>query len=159
MNTTFKMWHGLEGLEVYEQVHQNDINRFLHLAFLPAVFYGIFRSVPHSVIPFILFSYTGYYAAVIDIKSAVNNLFLIGPWAVLANNQTPSLKVGLLSLTCSLVIQEVIGHSLFEEINSRLTLSFVLNAIMYSPLFYSMHVGPILLMVHWLIAQSIGPEF
>lgn len=144
-----------QGLEIYEQVHQNEMNRFIHLAFLPMVFYGLFRAVHHSMIPIILASYTGYYIIAVDAYSALTTVFTISPWALLASKKIPSLKLGIALMTTSLVIQEVIGHSLFEQINSRMTFEFVGNAILYSPLFYSAYISTWLYMFQHLFTLYV----
>ena len=67
------------------------------------------------------------------------------------NHVSQSLAV----LSGSLIIQEVVGHSLFETVNSRLTFDYVFNAIMFSPLYYALNVHKILLLLQFYIALFI----
>lgn len=92
-------------------------------------------------IQLIMLLYSGYYFY-IEPQYGVLSYVMVYPWAHLADmymdyNKVSSVKVGLTVMTVALVIQEVVGHSYLEAENSRLTASFILNAIMYSPLFYA----------------------
>ena len=148
------IWTGNEGLQVYEEIHQNDYNRLVHVLFLPGVFYGVFRAFPvMSYFPFnrvpyyvsiisILMIYTLYYAT-FDPEGAFYAFLFNLPSATLAYchiyqyNPKTSIKVGLTTMLFSLIVQELVGHFYFEEIKSRLTVSYVFNAIMYAPLFHA----------------------
>jgi len=148
-----EVWYGAQGLEVYEEIHQNEMNRLIHTLFLPGVFYGIFRAVP-AILPqkiptwlsifCIMMLYTCFYAT-FDLEEANNTFFLTLPYAVMAyqahqqsepGSYQRHLLIGLGSMVTALAIQEVAGHVIYEEIPSRLTTSYILNAVMYSPLFY-----------------------
>jgi len=152
---SFRLWVGEEGLKVYEEIHQNRDNRNLHVAFLPGVFYGTFMIMP-ALIPklpawlivfTIMLSYTIFYAS-FDIEGAIYAFFFTLPSATMAlhshsngkNSVYRNFKVGLIYLIVSLGIQEVFGHFYLEKIPSRLTLSYVTNAIIYSPLFYAKNI-------------------
>lgn len=135
-----QIWYSMEGLDVYEQVHQSELNRIIHLAFLPFLFYGVFRSVPHPIVPYILVAWSGYYGWVINPTEGLITYSVVSPWAILALLKKPNYKQGLGLIITSLVLQEVIGHSLFEEVNSRISITYILNAVMYSPLFYSVYI-------------------
>ena len=141
-----QIWYSMEGLDVYEQVHQSEINRIIHLAFLPFLFYGVFRSVPHPVVPYILVAWSGYYGWAINPIEGLITYSVVSPWAILALLKQPNYKQGFSLIVGSLVLQEVIGHSLFEQINSRITITYILNAVMYSPLFYSIYIQQYLLL-------------
>lgn len=163
-----EVWHGPEGLEIYEQIHQNYWNQMIHFAFLPGVFYGTFRGIaalsdvrhPSSVIVGLSGLYGFYYACFCGIVPGMLSILYTSPFALLAylhildrrNHVVESLSV----LTASLLIQEVVGHTLLEEINSRLTFSYVLNAVMYSPLFYTKYITvfPILYICQLLTTMS-----
>ena len=56
-----------------------------------------------------------------------------------------------------LLIQEIVGHTFFEESNSRLTLSYVINSILYTPLFYTRCIQGYLSYVlgHWVSGVAI----
>lgn len=163
-----EVWNGPEGLEVYEQIHQNYWNQMIHFAFLPGVFYGAFRGIaalsqcrrPVSVIVGISSLYGFYYTYYCDIVSGAMTVLYISPYALLAClhlfNRKHHISESLIVLSISLVIQEVFGHTLLETTNSRLTFSYVLNAVMYSPLFYTKYVFifPILYICQLLLTLS-----
>ena len=152
------IWHGQKGLDVYEEIHVNEINRMIHAAFLPGVFYSIFRGVPclldvsdkRPIMLSIMAVYCGYYSITIDVLTGLSAGLVISPFALLAfghhyrleNHVVQSVKI----LIASLVIQEVFGHTFFEEVNSRMEVDYIVNAIMFSPLFY-LNYTPITLYV------------
>jgi len=162
-----QIWHGQEGLNVYEEIHQNFYNELTHLIFLPGVFYGTFRGVPallnryfgvqHNVkvILAIMTLYSSYYACMIDIVSGLTTFLSISPYACIAiehlDLKDNHIKQSLTVASASLVIQEVLGHTLFEEVNSRLTVDYVFNAIMFSPLYYAVNVHKIIMILQFYI--------
>lgn len=150
------IWTGLDGLVIYEEIHQNITNQIMHVAFLPFVFYGIYRGVPAllgfnskdhpktsaSIITTILAIYGWFYTS-IDPSMALLTIIHNLPMAYLAHRHLSQTKyqnwqhvgISLISLTSSLVLLEVFGHTFLEEVNSRMSFSYVLNAIIYSPLY------------------------
>jgi len=162
------IWHGEQGLEVYEEIHQEYLNQMIHFAFLPGVFYGTFRGIPAllniKTSPFIvgLSTFYGiYYALAYSIYGGVGTMIYTAPFAFLAGYHTHTrrdhIREALVIAGSSLLIQEVVGHTILEEINSRLTISFVFNAITYSPLFYLKYVPifPILYLVQILTVLAL----
>lgn len=144
------MQTGLDGLRVYEEVHQNYWNKLVHSIFLPGVFYAVFRGIPHllpfepmKTAAFIYAVYTTYYIYDIGVFSVFGSL-MIAPYWVLAvvdmDRYTTHVVPSLLIAGLSLGIQEALGHLYFEEAASRLTPMYIFNAITYSPLFYMAHV-------------------
>jgi hypothetical protein len=150
----FVLWTGNQGLEIYEEIHVNLYNRLLHIAFLPFVFYAVFRGIPplltseykaycyYILTIFQLCFYLFYY--LYDCDNSISTVYAMLPMTILAIYQlrgNQSRKQHILASTIlfigSLVIQEVIGHSLWEQINSRITASYVTNAVLYSPMFYA----------------------
>ncbi len=145
-------WTGWEGLEVYEEIHNDPINRFIHAAFLPFVIYGTMLGLPalfnikrqHAYygVGTITFAYILFYST-FSFLWAFAAAFMSLPFAMHAvhrlkvYDRVPNVRLAVISLVGALFIQEVIGHTLFEEVNSRMTFSYVFNAIMYSPMFYS----------------------
>lgn len=159
-----QIWHGTEGLDVYEEIHQNVYNELTHIIFLPGVFYGVFRGIPallaliglnypKTLILTIMMTYSSYYAYTIDCISGLTAFITISPYALLANDhyhsKSDSISQSLIIAFGSLFIQEVIGHSLFEAVNSRLTIDYVFNAIMFSPLYYALNVHKIILILQF----------
>jgi hypothetical protein len=155
------IWTGDLGLVIYEEIHQNYYNRLLHVAFLPFVFYGVFLGFPPLVYPesfktyspllialFQLAFFSFYYFT--NVTLAFETVVQMVPMALLAVyrhyqpqfKSSDHIKLAVILLTFSLVLQEIIGHSLFEEENSRLTVSYVLNAVLYSPVFYTQNKLP-----------------
>tara|TARA_R100001163_G_C5063300_1_gene200542 strand:- start:948 stop:1532 length:585 start_codon:yes stop_codon:yes gene_type:complete len=151
------IWTGQFGLEVYEEIHNDERNRILHTAFLPFVFYGVFRGIPTLflipakyswiIIGAIISLYCGYYAT-FDQEGAILSAITTLPTAVLAYWHLYECEYKSMSrfqhfirsvgyLAGSLFLLEVVGHSLFEDVNSRMTFSYVTNAVIYSPLYYA----------------------
>lgn len=152
----FVLWTGNEGLQVYEEIHTNLYNRLLHVAFLPYVFYAVFRGLPALItskykkycFPIVATLQLGFYFFyyLFDCDDSIYTVFTMLPMTVLAIYQLQgkqSRKQHIIAsigfFTGALVVQEVIGHSLWEEINSRMTVSYVTNAVLYSPMFYAQH--------------------
>jgi hypothetical protein len=125
----------------------------LHVAFLGFVYLGVYRGVPALlgvtnerskwVIGAIMAVYWAFYTT-FDPLGAIWTVLLNIPMAMIAYNQLtnwPNLgrwqhvSLSLFYIISALVLQEVIGHTIWEEVNSRMTLSYVFNAIMYSPLY------------------------
>ena len=159
-----EIWHGQEGLDVYEEIHQNIYNELTHVIFLPGVFYGVFRGVPSllslislnypkTVIFSIMSLYSVYYSVSVDIISGLTAFLTISPYAFMAYDHLKTKEHHISSSVIiafgSLFIQEVVGHSLFEETNSRLTVDYVFNAIMFSPLYYALNVHKIILILQF----------
>jgi len=155
-----QIWHGQEGLDVYAEVHQNFYNELTHLVFLPGVFYGAFRGIPSlfphvkpiQVIVALSMIYCTYYTYTIDLLTGVTTFLTMSPYMILAqehlevkerNHFVEALAIAAIAL----IIQEGLGHTLFEEMNSRLTIDYVFNAIMFSPLYYVMNVHRIVLIL------------
>jgi uncharacterized membrane protein YGL010W len=148
------IWFNQEGLDVYEEIHQNMYNRMVHVIFLPGVFYGVFRAFPAlNIFPFnrlppfvsilsILMMYIIYYGS-FDLEGSFYAFLFNLPSATLAYchlqqfTRESSVRMGLSTMVFSLSIQELVGHLYLEETASRLTVSYVLNAIMYAPLFHA----------------------
>ena len=156
-NNILTIWTGNFGLTIYEEIPKVLRNRILHTAFLPFVFYGIFRGIPSLffipakyswiVICAIMSLYCGYYAT-FDQEGAILSAITTAPMALLAYWQLYECEYKSMSrfqhfirslgyLSSSLFLLEVVGHSLFEDVNSRMTLSYVTNAVIYSPLYYA----------------------
>lgn len=146
------MWSWLTdgtGLDVYEEIHQDYWNKLIHFAFLPGVFYGAFRGVPAligasnpgPVVTGMSFAYGIYYALAHSIYAGVGTMIYTVPFAFLAVCHTVTRNNHVRESFCvalwCLLFQEMIGHTLLEETNSRLTVEYVTNAIIYSPLFYT----------------------
>jgi len=136
------IWTGQKGLKVYEEIHQNDYNRLVHVVF-PMMPFFPFNRLPYYVsIIGILMMYTIYYAS-FDPEGAFYAFLFNLPSATLAGchiyqySPKNSIKVGLSTMLFSLTVQELLGHFYFEEVKSRLTVSYVFNAIMYAPLFHA----------------------
>lgn len=142
------LWHGDEGLKVYEEIHNDYINRLIHSIFIPGVFYSIFRGVPillnvqkKTTVFSIVALYCAYYSFTVDILTGLSTALVISPFAFLALEHHHTNRNHILDavsmLTGSLLIQEVFGHWMFEHVSSRMEFEYVLNAIMFSPLFYA----------------------
>lgn len=140
-----------EGLDIYEEVHQQEGNIFIHFLFLPGVFYGIFRGIPAMLdldtnIPFSIMVSTLYTLmyAYDCAEYAIQVPIMILPYIVLSSvhyhSRRNHVRESLFAFGTCLLIQEVIGHTFIEEVNSRLTVGYVSNAVLYSPMFYSQNV-------------------
>lgn len=148
------VWTGDKGLEVYDEVHQNDMNALIHAVFLPFVFYGVMIALP-ALFPttalvrkYIILSLNCMYISsywYVGMQYWFDTLVWMAPATVLAIHTVTKMEqtqrcstffTGLCYMVAALTIQEVVGHMWFEEVPSRLTWSYVLNAIMYSPAFY-----------------------
>lgn len=152
------IWTGEMGLMVYEEIHLNHWNKVLHTAFLPFVFYATFRGFPAifsllfkmpskyntCVVGTIMTLYAllyGYY----DLADGVASIIYTLPMALLALRHLNNSKCGSGEHLCksigysagALILQEILGHAILEETMSRITISYILNAILYSPLFYT----------------------
>lgn len=162
-----QVWHGQEGLDVYEEIHQNYYNELVHVIFLPGVFYGTFRGIPallhlctgieyhKTTILSIMMLYSTYYGITLDIQSGLTAFLTISPYGLLAcehlYTKTNHIQQSMLSLISCLTIQEIFGHALFEEVYSRLTVDYIFNAIMFSPLYYALNVHKILLLLQFYV--------
>lgn len=152
------IWTGEEGLEVYEEIHENHWNRALHIAFLAFVYLGVYRGIPAIlgitdyrskwIIGGIMSIYGAFYAT-FDQIGALWTILCNLPMGIIAYKQLANspqisrwhhVKISMLFMLSALLLQEVVGHTLWEEVNSRMTFSYVLNAIMYSPLYCSRYI-------------------
>ncbi len=151
----FTLWTGLEGLLIYQEIHQNFWNILIHVLFLPFVFFGCYLLIPTLISKnlkvklyikmFITLSYTLFYlminwqcALLICLMGAIlmcltqeYNIRIIGI-------DKEIIITSLKFIAIPLIIQEIFGHLLFEQVTSLMNFSYILNAIMYSPLFFMM---------------------
>lgn len=138
-----------DGYDLYKELHQDPINQYIHGIGMPFVGLGLFIWLPallkyyKSSAEFlnmaIVLSYYLYYltwdppGAVLCytlyfcIQSALPYRYFT------KRNRYKLLTIGFSIMSISLIAQEIIGHSLFEQKNSNLC--HVPNSIMIAPLF------------------------
>lgn len=149
----FQLWYGEEGFQVYSQVHQDPVNRLIHVFGSAVIIYSVLLwiyyftrksgiKVSRICVVVLWTLYSNFYEYVGNADQFIW-VFLMFPIMVLADKSRKLHKSkfwpGVLFLSC-LIIQEVIGHTYFERANSRLTLSHVTNAVLYTPFFYSRYI-------------------
>ncbi len=174
-----QVWTGEEGLQVYSEVHQTLGNIIIHALFLPVITYSVLRWVyvlfdkflPHKIVSrlvvlAILIFYGNFYSRMGFFDTTLW-FSLTLPIVLLADcNQVNSKFQAGIYFLIPLLVQEIIGHTMFEGVNSRLTLSHVTNAVLYSPMFYTraaynfMYLfgfmrGPILMIIGNLISWKL----
>lgn len=148
-------YFGTEGYNIYKEMHHNNINRVIHGIFMPLLVYGLFL----GLIP----QLTSSKANARKIVNIITSLYILhyltfdplGALLVIANyspvlicvfytwgsinmkfdrmEYMPYFITGFSCVMFSLIIQEGIGHTIFEQKNSNL---FVLpTSILMAPLF------------------------
>lgn len=141
------VWTGKEGLQVYSEVHKTLGNRIIHTIFLPLIMICVLRFIHISFrylwfsrfIIFLLFLFYSNFYALVGVMDNLVWMTLITPLIFIVEhpkyqlNRFQTISVSIVSL----LIQEVLGHTFFEGVNSRFSPSYILNAILYTPLFYS----------------------
>ena len=144
----FKLWIGEEGLKVYSEVHQHLGNVIIHTLFLPMITYSVLRWVyvladsrimSRLIVAGMILSYANFYILIgaVDVFLWFS---LTLPLLILADRDPAVINTKTRAFLCFLVpllIQEIVGHTLFEGANSRLNLSHVTNAVLYTPMFYT----------------------
>ena len=138
-------WTGEQGLQVYSEVHQTLGNIIIHALFLPVITYSILRWIyvlfdrvtARAIIFGILLFYGNFYS-LMGFYDTMIWFSLTLPLVIIADSDKDNtrLKAGVFFLL-PLLVQEIIGHTLFEGVNSRFTFSHVTKAILYTPMFYS----------------------
>lgn len=161
-----KIWLGKEGFQVYEEVHQNSINRFIHVIGLPLIVYSVLlwiyaltrnagNKFSRICIIAVFSAYSNFYQRIGRVDQ-LTWMSLIFPIMVLADKSRRMRRIKLfatlLFISC-LVIQEVIGHTLFEGVNLLLAPSYVVNSILYTPFFYSHYIHQV---VSFLVGHTVG---
>ena len=148
---------GLEGLKLYSQIHGNNTNQIIHALGMPVVAYAIFGlsnlhlNTASSILIYLFYFF--YYAS-FDIIGSFCSLLLFFPSLcssmieyydfqhyydlkyntfIYDNKKLKMTKYYIKMFLLSVVIQEFVGHFIYEKINSDL---FQLpNSITQAPLF------------------------
>lgn len=151
-------WITEGGLYTYAEIHNNDANIIMHVLGMPFVMYGCFRGIPslfymnkEQMIFFarsIMSTYILYYSF-INWKYGFISYILGMPIYTLSikhykPNNGNTLRCILIIFT-ALYFQEVCGHTLFENVNSRMEIKYISNAILYAPLFCNYHIADLFL--------------
>ncbi len=140
---------GQDSYNLYAEIHQNDYNQLIHGLFMPGVAYGIFLGLPaifnqkgmvaHKLQYAIYLAYALYYVT-FDHMGALFSVLLYYPFMWLASNEYKTMYdrkkliiKAIFVMFVSLVIQEGIGHTFFEDTNSHL--EDLPNSILIAPLF------------------------
>lgn len=161
------IWTGKEGLDVYSEVHQNLGNEVIHTLFLPVIIFSILRWV-HLLVKcdwlarfaiFLMFVFYSNFYSLVGTFDDLVWMSLTVPIIILA--ELPKFKLNKLGASLCfvipLIVQEIVGHTLFEGVNSRLTVSHVINAILYTPMFYSQGVWRgMTLLVPYFVPNEVG---
>ncbi len=147
----FKLWVGEEGLKVYSEVHQHMGNVIVHTLFLPIITYSVLRwvyvlaknrAMSRIVIMGMMMTYSNFYV-LMGLVDMFLWFSLTIPLAILADRDFKVVNTKTRAFLCflaPLLIQEIVGHALFEGVNSRLDVSHIANAVLYSPMFYTRSV-------------------
>lgn len=142
---------GIEGYHLYAELHQNYYNKLIHGCFMPGVVYGTLcglpallnlRSIDAHKFQLLLYVIYALYYMSFDLVGMLLTGLYYSPWLFLSlrqkykiHNRWPLVYQGLIIVIYALLIQELIGHTLFEKVNSDPTQ--VLNSILIAPLFGS----------------------
>lgn len=141
------IWTGEEGFEVYREVHKTLGNEIIHTIFLPVITFSVlrwvhllFRNVWLSrFIIFLMFLFYSNFYALVSVMDNLVWMALTFPLIVLT--EMPGFRLNTIGASLCfmipLLIQEIIGHTLFEGANSRPTISHITNAVLYTPMFYT----------------------
>lgn len=154
------IWLFKEGLDVYSEIHKNDANILVHVIFMPLVAYSILRGIPSllnlnkkymiHMVNLIHLAYVLYYFT-FDQFNAISMAILYSPVLMLAKRDyqrgLKNFMKCFMILATTLVIQEVLGHSIYEKTNSRPG-KYIINAIMYAPIFSAYHTTKYFIQ-HW----------
>jgi len=144
----FQIWTGEKGFQVYSEVHQTLGNAVIHTLFLPIITFSVLkwvyvlsfhRNLARVIVSLMFLFYANFYAKMGPFPMATWT-FLTLPIIILADSPDCRINTNFRCFLCFLIpllVQEIIGHTFFEGINSRLTLSYVTNAVLYTPMFYT----------------------
>jgi len=141
-------YFGEEGYNVYKDMHHSSFNTFLHGLFMPFVVYGVLFGLPvlwsrtasqaHNWAVVIYVIYTLYYfffdfwGGLLTAVFYLPAVMTFPDWRNTAQRNFV-VKLCFVSFVMALAIQEVIGHWMFEQKSSDV--SVVLTSISIAPLF------------------------
>lgn len=137
------------GYDLYAEIHQNYVNQLIHGLFMPFVVYGTLLGVPallgfsgNKALEMAGYIYTSYlmYYLTFDPLGMFLSALMYTPCLYFVNKEsyTPQDRWRIFSrgvgwLLAAVGIQEIIGHTLFEEVNSDLWQ--LPNSILIAPIF------------------------
>lgn len=143
---------GAAGVEYYAEVHKSKFNSLIHLIFMQTTFRGMNIWVPallnlgqknaDRARRIVAFAYVAHYAS-IDARAAFLSILLYYSSVVDASADYRRIKgsnfkrfvVGVAVSTCSLLVQESVGHYLGGDDPSRMDVKSISNAIVYAKYF------------------------
>jgi hypothetical protein len=142
---------GKEGVIYYGEVHQSLMNKIIHFVFMIPTTFATIMIIPcvfdmsgkdyNKVLKSLYIIYITHYMT-IDVISGINvSIMYYFPFILACNTYVQQdrhfcLNIGINLLLVSLFIQEIFGHFLFEQRQSRF--EGIFNAILYAP-FYSVY--------------------
>jgi uncharacterized membrane protein YGL010W len=144
-----KFCWGQCGYDLYAEIHNDPTNRLVHGIFMPFLVYGFLYGLPallrlgtrsaHALQVVIFYTYNIYYYTFDSIGASLTTvIYFLPTYAALRHNYRPTmwrqdLLYGAMWLFGAVGIQELFGHTLFEQINSDLLQ--LPNSIVNAPLF------------------------
>lgn len=138
------------GYDLYAELHQNYWNRLIHGIFMPFLVYGVFNGIPAvlsqtnymNTVMTKIYIYVGYlsYYLFFDPIGSVMTCITYFPALYFSMKKEYSVEkrwtdIGeaIMLISFSVFIQEIVGHTIFENKNSDLVQ--VINSILIAPLF------------------------
>lgn len=144
------IYTGMRGVKYYSEAHKRVLNKVIHCLCMPLTFYGMSHWVPgilqyivKKIYPKYDFDHKKFNLAVIGFyvghylrikpSSALIFFLLYGNITIDTIDKKRSVVNGLTISTCSLIVQEILGHWLSGDIPSRA--EGVVNSILYAPFY------------------------
>ena len=156
-----KFCFGQCGYDLYAEIHQNYYNQLIHGLFMPMLAFGVFMGLPalfnqssrafqrqtcavaqsQTVLAqaYLYIAYLMYYLSFDPLGAVMTAIIYAFPLYLATTKiyypwqRWRDVGIGLMWVFLAVIIQEVFGHTLFEQINSDLWQ--VPNSILIAPLF------------------------
>lgn len=138
---------GDKGLRFYGMVHVKPLNRWIHTVGMPFTSFGGLSLLPVGFQAAVFAAYIAHYASFAKDAHLRRVVALYLPVLYCSMSSATTLgwhaaaARGLACMICALVFQEVIGHWLSGDPQSRMTKKAIANAVIYAPLFSVSHFG------------------
>ena len=137
------------GYDLYAEIHQSYLNQLIHGLFMPVLIYGVYVSLPALLgrtgnnawyaSMYLYWAYFAYYMG-FDPVGAVLSAILYAPGLYLSSKRFyypeqrwRNFAIGLVWIFSAVGVQELVGHTLCEEVNSDLLQLH--NSITIAPIF------------------------
>ena len=141
---------GNEGYEIYKNMHHSPTNRMIHGIFMPCVSYAILYGIPAMIyknynqarrLTSLIYLFYLFYYLSFDFTGGVLAGIIYAPCLIwyptsffdAPKQRSRTIRWCWLLFIFGLLVQELIGHSIYEQRNSDLTV--LSTSILIAPLF------------------------